>query len=69
MSPAILPIDLGRVAVEMGEGGAMRLFTVGAVVLACLTMFHASGPAAAAEAIRVMSFNIRYGTADDGVTN
>ena len=45
----------------------MRLFTVGAVVLASLTMFHASGPAAAAEAIRVMSFNIRYGTADDGV--
>jgi endonuclease/exonuclease/phosphatase family metal-dependent hydrolase len=45
----------------------MRLFTVGAVVLACLTMFHESGPAAAAEAIRVMSFNIRYGTADDGV--
>jgi uncharacterized protein (DUF885 family)/endonuclease/exonuclease/phosphatase family metal-dependent hydrolase len=45
----------------------MRLFTVGAVVLASLTMFHASGPAAAAEAIRVMSFNIRYGTAEDGV--
>ena len=43
----------------------MRLFTVGAVVLASLTMFHASGPAAAAEAIRVMSFNIWGGGANE----
>jgi len=45
----------------------MRPFTVGVVVVACLTMLHAVRPVAAGEPVRVMSFNIRYGTADDGV--
>jgi endonuclease/exonuclease/phosphatase family metal-dependent hydrolase len=45
----------------------MRLFTCCALAVACLPTFLASVPAAAAEAIRVMSFNIRYGTANDGV--
>ena len=44
----------------------MRAFTVGGLV-AWLAMLCMAGPAAASEPIRVMSFNIRYGTADDGV--
>jgi len=44
----------------------MRTFTVGGLV-AWLAVLCVSVPVAASEPIRVMSFNIRYGTADDGV--
>ncbi len=45
----------------------MRLFTVGGVLVAWLAMLFVFRPASAGEPVRVMSFNIRYGTADDGV--
>ena len=44
----------------------MRSFAVGGLV-AWLAVLCVAGPAAASEPVRVMSFNIRYGTADDGV--
>ena len=44
----------------------MRAFAVGGLV-AWLAVLCVAGPAAASEPVRVMSFNIRYGTADDGV--
>ena len=44
----------------------MRAFAVGGLV-AWMAVLCVAGPAAASEPVRVMSFNIRYGTADDGV--
>lgn len=44
----------------------MRVFVVGGLV-AWLAVLCVARPAAAADTIRVMSFNIRYGSADDGV--
>ena len=44
----------------------MRAFSVGGLV-AWLAVLCGAGSALAGEPVRVMSFNIRYGTADDGV--
>ena len=37
-----------------------------AVAVVCVVMLRGTGAALAAEPVRVMSYNIRYGTADDG---